>query len=109
MYCGSQSFFNFVNPNRTALKKEHFYINDTFERIIIGQRLGDLMSSDSGKEVLTKPLISNFNQLIEKSECLTKSVKDHYLNKNILFYSKLREAPALGAGIDAYLTYKKNS
>ena len=67
------------------------------------------MFSKSGNEVLTKPLIINLNQLIEESDCLSQSVKEHYLNNTILFYSKLREAPALGAGIDAYLTFTKNS
>jgi hypothetical protein len=109
LYCGTQNPFEFVNPNRAAIEKEHFYINDTFERIVIGQRLGDLMSSETGTQVLTNPLKSNLNQLIEKSDCLSQNVKEHYLNKNILFYSKLREAPALGAGIDAYLSFTKNS
>jgi hypothetical protein len=109
LYCGSQNLFEFVNPNRATLKKEHFYINDTFERIVIGQRLGDLMSSEIGNKVLTNPLINRLNNLIEKSDCLSQSVKEHYLNNVILFYSNLREAPALGAGIDAYLSYMKNS
>jgi len=108
LYCGTQNLFEFVNPNRASLSKEHFYINDTFERIVVGQRLGDLMSSKIGNEVLTNPLEKNLNQLIKNSGCLSQSVQDYYLNKDLLYYSKLREAPALGAGIDAYLSYSKN-
>ncbi len=109
LYCGTQNPFEFVNPNRAPLEKQHFYINDTFEKIVIGQRLGDLMSSETGAQILTNPLKNNLNQLIEKSVCLSQDVKAHYLNKNILSYSNLREAPAIGAGIDAYLSYTKNS
>lgn len=109
LYCGTQNPFTFVNPNRAALEKEHFYINDTFEKIVIGQRLGDLMASEVGETVLTSPLKNHINQLIDKSDCLPKNVKQHYLDKNIIFYSKLREAPALGAGIDAFFSFIKNS
>ncbi len=109
LYCGTQNLFEFVNPKRDSLSNEHFYINDTFERIVIGQRLGDLMSSVSGTKVLTIPLQKMLNQYIKDSDCLSNSVKDHYLNKDFLFFSKLREAPALGAGIDAYLSYSKNT
>jgi len=109
LYCGTQNLFAFVNPNRDSIEKLHFYLSDTFERIVIGQRLGDLMSSETGKKVLTDPLKNNLTQLIKNSDCLTQSVKDHYLEKEILFYSNLREAPALGAGIDAYLSFTKNS
>lgn len=108
LYCGSQSLFKFVNPNRAKLEKLHFYLDDTFERIIVGQRLGELMSSEAGTQILTDPLIENLNQMIEKSDCLPTKVKNHYLNKSLLYYSKLREAPALGAAIDAYFSHKNN-
>jgi len=109
LYCGTQNSFGFVNPSRAALEPMHFYINDTFERIVVGQRLGDLMSSETGRKVLTDPLKYNLIKLIKNSDCLTQSVKDYYLEKDFLFYSSLREAPALGAGIDAYLSYINKS
>lgn len=114
LYCGSQNIFSFVNPNRPALSNDHFYREDTFERIVVGQRLSDLMGSKSGNEVLTKPLAKVLSNLIDNSDCLPESVKSYYLHASKLknerlYLSKLREAPAIGAGIDAYLTYTKKN
>jgi predicted NBD/HSP70 family sugar kinase len=113
LYCGSQNLFKFVNPNRNSLSTKHFYREDTFERIVIGQRLSDLMGSKAGNEVLTKPLAKSLSNLINNSECLPESVKSYYLHNSKLknerlFLSKLREAPAMGAGIDAYFSFTKN-
>jgi predicted NBD/HSP70 family sugar kinase len=113
LHSGSSGIIDFVNPNRDPLKKNHPYLNEKFDKIIIGQRLGDLMSSDSGKEILTNPFINELSDLIANSETLSDEVKSYYLkndtfNPEILSFSKLREAPALGAGIDAHLNYIGN-
>jgi len=107
LYSGSQRVFQFVNPNRPQLNQQHPYLGNVFDRIIIGQRLGELFDSDSGKQVLRNPVIQKLGALISNSENLSAEAKNHYSNlDNIIKTSKLREAPALGAGIDAYLTYK---
>lgn len=107
LYSGSQHLFQFVNPNRPQLNQQHPYLGNAFDRIIIGQRLGELFDSDSGKQVLRNPVVEKLIGLISNSENLSAEAKNHYSTlENIIKTSKLREAPALGAGIDAYLTYK---
>jgi len=111
LYAGWQSLFGFVNPARTVLTKDHPCREEIFERIIIGQRLGDLIKSEAGKKVLLTPLMKNLSGLIAGSPVLPPRAKEHYLTgkrlkTKILVCSKLREAPALGAGIDAYHIYK---
>jgi len=108
--CGTQNLFSFVNPNRDKLSETHEFREKTFERIVVGQRLSDLMGSKVGNEVLTKPLVRSLSDLIDQSDFLSDNVKSYYLHdskiKNErLFLSGLREAPAIGAGIDAYLNY----
>jgi len=109
LFCGSQNLFQFVNEKREPLETEHPYQGTLLDRIVIGQRLGDLIGSRVGIEMLTKPIVKRLSALIDTSEYLTETAKAHYLHGNqlkdhILFSSPLREAPALGAGIDAYLS-----
>ena len=107
LYCGSLGLFQFVNPNRPQLSKQHPYLGNVFDRMIIGQRLGELFESDYGKQVLRNPFIEKMRAMIANSDQLDAEAKAHYADLNQLIKtSQLREAPALGAGIDAYLTYK---
>jgi predicted NBD/HSP70 family sugar kinase len=107
LYTGSQGIFQFVNPNRSQLNKQHPYLKNVFDCIIIGQRLGELFETDFGKQVLRNPVIEKLSVLISNSEKLNNEAKEHYANlNNLIKTSKLREAPALGAGIDAYLTFE---
>jgi predicted NBD/HSP70 family sugar kinase len=111
LYCGSQDIFEFINPNRDKLEKSHPYLKYVFDRISVGQRLGDLLNSRSGSQILTQPLVANLAQLIDQSECLPEKAKQHYLHNQELrnerfMFSPLREAPALGAGIDAFLVHE---
>jgi hypothetical protein len=81
-------------------------LGNVFDCIIIGQRLGELFETEFGKRVLRNPVIEKLATLISYSENLDAEAKEHYADLNSLIKtSKLREAPALGAGIDAYLTY----
>lgn len=107
LYSGSQGVFQFVNPNRPQLSKQHPYLGNVFDCIIIGQRLGELFDSDFGEQALRSPIFKKLGALISKSDNLDIEAKKHYADLNkIIKTSKLREAPALGAGIDAYLTDK---
>jgi predicted NBD/HSP70 family sugar kinase len=107
LYSGNQGIFQFVNPNRPQINKQHPYLKKIFNCIIIGQRLGELFETNFGKQVLRNPVIEKLSALISNSENLDAEAKEHYADLNKLIKtSKIREAPALGAGIDAYLTYK---
>lgn len=102
---GWHNLFEFGNPNRPKLNCEHEYAGKVFDAIVIGQRLGDLFEDENGKEIVKAPIIKLLNDSIQNSEILPDNVKLHYQNLDeIIKVSKLREAPALGAGIDAFLT-----
>ncbi len=105
LFAGWQEFFEFVNPNRAALTPEHPYLGQRFERMVIGQRLGELFDSAAGKQVLREPVIAQLQRLITESPVLDQTAKEHYAQMDhIVVTSRLREAPALGAGIDAVLS-----
>jgi len=110
VFCGWQNNFDFIDPNHISLQKNHNHIGTMLDKIVIGQRLGYLFKSPSAQNVIVQPLLSKLTILIELSNCLDDIVKSHYLkdgefNPNILTFSNLREAPALGAGIDAWINY----
>jgi predicted NBD/HSP70 family sugar kinase len=114
IYAGTQNLFEFVNPNRTPLYSDHEYKNMVFDKIVIGQRLGELMQSEEGTTVLTVPFSKYLQRLIKESDVLDAEAKSHYcddsaLKQDKLVFSKLREAPALGAGIDAHLSFLHDS
>ncbi|MFH1213064.1 MAG: hypothetical protein V1681_03185 [Candidatus Neomarinimicrobiota bacterium] len=114
LYSGWQGLFGFVNPNRPVPSLEHNYMRVLFDTLIIGQRLGDLLREAEGDTVLWSPFVRELNELICKSSVLDQSSKEHYCPKGRLDLtririSNLREAPALGAGIDAYLTWKEKT
>ena len=102
---GWQKLFEFVNPNKPELSQQHTYLGKVFDTIIIGQRLGELFDYETGADIVKKPVLNQLNDLIQNSDILPNRVKKHYKDLNgIIKTSKLREAPALGAGIDAFLT-----
>ncbi len=102
---GWHNSFEFGNSNRPVPNKKHAYLGKMFDSLVIGQRLGDLFVDKCGSEVVKNPVIKQLNHLIQASDLLPDHVKSHYGNLGeILCISKLREAPALGAGIDAFLT-----
>ncbi len=112
IYAGWHGIFGFVNPNRETPKSEHPYLGTLLDSIIIGQRLGELFHVSKEDNLLWQPFLQRLSYLIMKSDILDNKAKEYYcprdrFNQDILVISKLREAPALGAGIDAYLTYKK--
>jgi len=108
IYAGWQNMFGFVNPNRPTLQSMHPYKGTLLERIILGQRLGELVPSPAGKTILKEPLLQSLKQLIINSPFLDSPAIEHYQNlEAIVTVSKLREAPALGAGIDAYLNFNQ--
>ena len=105
LYAGWKGLFEFVNPNKPQPDASHTYCGKVFDTIVIGQRLGDLFEDKTGNEIVMKPVLCTLHSLIQQSGFLPEEVKQHY-NKleSIVRISRLREAPALGAGIDAFLS-----
>lgn len=111
IYSGFAGLFDFVNPAKPKLSVNHSYEGTLLDSIIIGQRLGDLFQQSKSSDLLWKQMLNSLTDLVLNST--DQKFKDHYLkddyfNEDILKISKLREAPAIGAGVDAYLTSKFN-
>ena len=69
--------------------------------------MGDLFSSHDAQIILKDALMGKLISLIETSAALNPRIKKQYSTLDeIITYSKLREAPALGAGVDAFLNYQ---
>ena len=108
LFAGWQDLFSFINPNKPELLKDHPFKKSLFDRIIIGQRLGQLFESEAGSVILKLPVLKKLDKLIQRSKVLDDAAKKHYKNLDcIIQTSKLRAAPALGAGIDAYINWKQ--
>jgi len=111
IYYGSQNNYSFINHNKPPLTQNHIYKNTLLSRIVIGQRFGKLFQVQLAQEYLIKPLLNSLAELISISKFLDERAKAHYLkdgkfDNKIIIASQLREAPALGAGIDAYQNMK---
>ncbi len=107
LYRGWNDAFPFMNSARAALEKTHDHLGKLFQRIIIGQRLGDLMTTTAGDRVLTQPVFNALEHHIAEDDALDDKAKKHYKDlTNIIFFSRLREAPALGAGVDAFFSWQ---
>ncbi|MCH7612033.1 MAG: hypothetical protein IIB95_13380 [Candidatus Marinimicrobia bacterium] len=113
IFSGWSGRFGMINPNREIPSSEHPFLGTILDRIIVGQRLGTLLESSKGFGILWEPLIYQLGNLIKQSDRLDTKAKSAYLvnsqlNSNLIQISTLIDAPALGAGIDATLTYSKN-
>ncbi|MCD6441055.1 MAG: ROK family protein [Candidatus Marinimicrobia bacterium] len=112
LFAGWQGYFDLLNPNRSVPHTEHPYKKSVFDNIIIGQRLGNLLKESKNDHVLWNPLIQYLNMLIQESSILDEGARNHYcpagqFSEERIVISKLREAPVLGAGIDAWLNNKE--
>lgn len=111
LYAGWQGIFSFVNPVRQAPSSNHSYKGKVFDSIVFGQRLGDLFRYSRGDDVLWNPFFNHLSEMIMESDVLDDRAKSYYCHNGrfveaLLKISDLRTAPALGAGIDAYLIFK---
>lgn len=112
LYAGWQGLFTFVNPNRPQPAPNHQYHRVLFDNLIIGQRLGELLGNVREDQVLWCPLIQQLTDYIATSSVLDSQAKEYYcpegkFNGSLIKISRLREAPALGAGIEAYLNWRR--
>ncbi len=93
-----------------TLDTEHEYLGEVFERIVIGQRLGDIWEFKKFTPLLLDPVNEKLGRMIHSSS-LPAEVKSKYLTKtnrlrdDLIIHSELRHAPALGAAVDAYLEW----
>ena len=91
-----------------ALSAEHEYLGGVFDRIVIGQRLGDIWRHHEFDAIFRDPVEERLSDLI-RSARLAKDIEEAYLSKtgrvrqDLMVPSVLRNAPALGAAVDAYL------
>ena len=110
IYSGWSANFSFLNPKREMLTRDHEYRGILLERIVIGQRLGDLLLQSRGTNILWSEVLKDLCEMIHTTG--DNKLKEHFL-RNGKFHeekiqiSKLREAPALGAGIDAFISHNK--
>ena len=107
LYSGWRAYYDFVNPAREQLLSTHSHQGTLLDRIVIGQRLGDLLNESKKTEWLWKPLLQKLgSRVLAETDVL---FVDHYcrdgqFRPEIIHLSTLRDAPALGAGIDAFQT-----
>ncbi len=109
VYSGWKNIFEFVNPDRKSLEASHPYTGTFLEAIIVGQRLGDLIEESKDTNLLWNQIQNELSRLfqgIDDEDLKKYYVKGGKFNAEVIKTSKLREAPALGAGIDAYLGLK---
>jgi len=108
IYSGWKEPFGLINPNREPPSSNHPFLKIILDRLIIGQRLGAILEASKGSGIFWEPLVYHIGNLINKSNRLDSIAKAAYLNidklnSNLIHVSLLRDAPALGAGIDAAL------
>jgi len=93
-----------------TLETEHEFLGEVFERIVVGQRLGDIWEFKKFTPLLLDPVNEKLGRMIHSS-ALPADVKSLYLTKtnrlrdDLIIHSELRHAPALGAAVDAYLEW----
>lgn len=113
IFSGWSGRFDLINPNREMLSSEHPFLGTILDIIIVGQRTGTLLESSKGSGILWEPLTYQLGNLINQSDRLNTNAKSEYLindqlNPKLIQISTLRDAPALGAGIDAALHNNKD-
>jgi len=93
---------------KRKLTAEHEYLGLVFERIVIGQRLGDIWQFEDFKPVFREVIEDRLGRRLFESD-LSPEIKMAYLTNtnrlrdDLIIASRLRHAPALGAAVDAYL------
>ncbi len=111
LYSGWKNSFDFMEKGRAKLDSSHPYTGTLLDRIVFGQRFGELVRASQSTRFLWKDFIKKLSEVIESSPHLDTIAKEHYLSNGILaskiiHISPLTNASILGAGIDAYLGYK---
>jgi len=93
-----------------ALKTDHPYRGKSFQRIVLGQRIGDIYADAQYRKVLRNPLHANLAASIQNfapPEMQDAYLKNGKIKPGLIVASRLREAPAIGAAVDAVRALKK--
>jgi predicted NBD/HSP70 family sugar kinase len=106
LFSGCKGDFGFVDKQRTQPASSHPFTGLCFDRIVIGQRLGELLEESRSGPFLYRPLLNYLTPWIRESA--HPEIRAHYLEngifrESILHISPLREAPVIGAAVDAFL------
>ena len=109
IFCGWQNRFQFINPNRPLLQFRHEYQGTFLERFVIGQRLGTALADDENSRCIRDKMVLTFDHLIEHST--HRELAENYTLRmeKLLTTSSLRDAPVLGAAIDAWTNYRSQT
>lgn len=93
-----------------ALRTDHPYRGLCFQKLILGQRIGDIYADAQYRKVLRSPLHAHLADLVERfapAEMQEAYLKSGKIKPGLIVASQLREAPALGAAVDAVQALKK--
>jgi len=112
LFAGWQGYFQFNNSARVIPLSKHKYQGCLLDKIIFGQRLSEIFEKTKYYPILARPFYQSLSLLLNESAVLGEEARQHYcrqgnFKEELIVNSNLREAPALGAGIDAYLKYKE--
>jgi predicted NBD/HSP70 family sugar kinase len=93
-----------------ALNRDHPHRGTLLERVVIGQRFGFIWADKQYTKVLRRPCEQMLVRLAE--DCGERALRDHIavdgkVRRGLLVASKLREAPAIGAAIDAWQSRRR--
>ncbi len=106
---GSSGGIGFVNPARAALRSDHPYLGERFDRLVLGQRLGEVWADPEAGAVYRESTLPALAERIVGCGRIGTEIKAHYpdaqgrFREERLVASSLREAPALGAAAAAWL------
>lgn len=108
LFAGRQPV-DFRGPAYQALRTDHPYRGQFFEKVIIGQRIGDIYADASCRKIFRAPLHAKLEALLNDfapAELKEAYLKNGKLRPGLIVASKLREAPAIGAAVDAVQALK---
>ncbi len=111
IYSGWQNLFEFNDENRPPLSPNHPYQNILLNRIVFGQHFGALLRVSQSVDYLWDDFVNHLTNNLSSSSFLDDIAKEHYIkngavNPQLIHTSSLTESSILGAGIDAFLSYK---
>ena len=92
-----------------TLTPDHPHRGTLLSRVVIGQRFGTIWSELKYRKVLNEPCEKMLVELAENAgdaKLLDHIVSEGKVRPGLLVPSKLREAPAIGAAIDAWRAWK---
>jgi hypothetical protein len=87
-----------------ALNPDHPYRGRFFDTIVLGQRIGAIYADPEYRRILRAPLHARMEDLLKNfgsPEMQQVYLKDGKLRAGLFAASKLRQAPAIGAAVDA--------